>query len=68
VSVLIVRKGEIVMLLAECVECGAAVTVPDDVMQGEILACGECGVELEVTSVEPLTVEAAPMEMEDWGE
>jgi alpha-aminoadipate carrier protein LysW len=57
-----------VMLQAECVECGATVEVPDDVMQGEILTCGDCGAELEVISVEPLTVEAAPMEMEDWGE
>lgn len=56
------------MLQTECVECGAAISVPDDVMQGEILACGECGAELEVISVEPLTVEPAPMEMEDWGE
>jgi alpha-aminoadipate carrier protein LysW len=56
------------MLQAECVECGAVLDVQEDVMQGEILACGECGAELEVISVEPLTVEAAPMEMEDWGE
>jgi alpha-aminoadipate carrier protein LysW len=56
------------MLQAECVECGATIDIPDDVMQGEILACGDCGAELEVISVDPLAVEAAPMEMEDWGE
>jgi len=52
----------------ECVECGATLDVAEDVMQGEILACGDCGAELEVVSLEPLTVDLAPMEMEDWGE
>ncbi len=56
------------MLHAECVECGAELQVPDNVMQGEILACGDCGAELEVISVEPLALEPAPLEMEDWGE
>ena len=52
----------------ECVECGADLAIPADVMQGEILPCGDCGAELEIISLEPLTVELAPMEMEDWGE
>lgn len=53
---------------AECIECAAEISVPGDVMQGEILTCGDCGAELEVTALEPLTLELAPMEMEDWGE
>lgn len=52
----------------ECVECGAAVAVPGNVMQGEILVCSDCGAELEVLGVEPLTVDLAPKELEDWGE
>lgn len=52
----------------ECVECGAVIVVPDDVMQGEILPCPDCGADLEVISLEPLAVDLAPMEMEDWGE
>lgn len=55
-------------LVAECIECGAAVEVQADVMQGEILACPECGIELEVVNTTPLTLDRAPMEMEDWGE
>jgi alpha-aminoadipate carrier protein LysW len=51
-----------------CIECGAALNIPADVMMGEILPCGDCGVELEVTNLAPLTVELAPQEMEDWGE
>jgi len=56
------------MLQTECVECGAEITVPDDVMQGEILPCPDCGAELEVIALEPLTLDMAPLEMEDWGE
>lgn len=51
-----------------CIECGAELNIPADVMMGEILPCGDCGVELEVTNLSPLTVELAPQEMEDWGE
>ncbi|GIK64491.1 MAG: lysine biosynthesis protein LysW [Chloroflexota bacterium] len=52
----------------ECLECGADIRVPNNVMQGEILKCGDCGIELEVTELNPLTIDLAPMEMEDWGE
>lgn len=55
-------------MTTECVECGAALSLAGDVMQGEILTCGDCGVELEVISLDPVTVDLAPMEMEDWGE
>lgn len=53
---------------AECVECAAGIAIPEDVMQGEILTCADCGAELEVLELEPLTIDLAPMEMEDWGE
>jgi alpha-aminoadipate carrier protein LysW len=32
------------------------------------VVCPDCGVDLEVISLEPLQVELAPMEEEDWGE
>jgi len=56
------------MSALECPECGAPLTVSEDVMHGEILACPDCGTELEVVSLDPLAVDLAPMEMEDWGE
>lgn len=37
-------------------------------MEGEIVDCPDCGVELEVVKVNPLTLELAPEEEEDWGE
>ena len=38
------------------------------VVLGEIVVCSDCGVDLEVTSLNPPEVELAPMEEEDWGE
>ncbi len=35
---------------------------------GEIVLCPDCEVELEVRSVNPVTVELAPEVEEDWGE
>ena len=50
-----------------CPECDAEMTLKD-VMEGEIVVCPDCGVDLEVTSLKPVTLELAPMEEEDWGE
>jgi alpha-aminoadipate carrier protein LysW len=54
--------------VAECPECAAEVVLPDDVMEGEIVQCAECGAELEVVEVNPPLLELAPEEEEDWGE
>lgn len=54
--------------LAECPECAAEVTLPDDVMENEIVQCAECGMELEVVSLDPPSLNLAPEEEEDWGE
>ena len=53
--------------LVHCPECDAELEL-SDVMQGEIVVCSDCGVDLEVTNTNPLTLELAPMEEEDWGE
>jgi alpha-aminoadipate carrier protein LysW len=53
---------------ATCPECAADVTLADDTLQGEIIQCPECGVELEVMSLDPITLDLAPEEEEDWGE
>ena len=50
-----------------CPECGATLTLENPEL-GELLICDDCGAELEVVSVEPLKVEPAPEEAEDWGE
>lgn len=52
----------------ECLECAADLALAADVEEGEIVVCPDCGVELEVVSLAPLTVELAPEVEEDWGE
>lgn len=51
-----------------CPECDAVLTIPADVIEGEILPCADCGAELEVVSLAPLALELAPEVQEDWGE
>ena len=51
-----------------CPECEAEVTLDAGTEVGEILVCPDCGVDLEVISLEPGAVQLAPMEQEDWGE
>ena len=53
---------------AKCPECDADCSLPEDVMEGEIVPCAECGAELEVTCLDPLTLDLAPEEEEDFGE
>ncbi|HEY63045.1 MAG TPA: lysine biosynthesis protein LysW [Caldilineae bacterium] len=52
---------------AECPECAAEIEL-SDVIVGEIIECPDCGVELEVRNLDPLELDLAPQEEEDWGE
>ncbi len=52
----------------ECPECAAAVPLSPETLVGEIVTCPDCGMELEVTQVNPAVLQAAPEEEEDWGE
>ncbi|MEW5871051.1 MAG: lysine biosynthesis protein LysW [Chloroflexota bacterium] len=56
------------MTTLSCPECVAEITLDDDVEQGEIIVCPDCGVDLEVVSLDPPEIALAPMEQEDWGE
>lgn len=47
---------------------GAEVELPADVEIGELVDDPETGEELEVVSVNPPELKAAPQEEEDWGE
>ena len=51
-----------------CPECDAVITLEIGTEENEIVVCPDCGVDLEVISLAPPTVELAPMEEEDWGE
>ncbi len=51
-----------------CPECEAQIELVAGTEAGEIIVCSDCGVDLEVTSIDPAAVQLAPMEQEDWGE
>ncbi|MEM1524746.1 MAG: alpha-aminoadipate/glutamate carrier protein LysW/ArgW [Nitrososphaerales archaeon] len=55
---------------AKCLECEGEITIPDDVVEGEIVSCPDCGADFEVVEVSSGKVElkAAEMVGEDWGE
>jgi len=60
-------KG-VILVVVKCVVCDGEVQLSDDVIEGELLTCPDCGSELEVVSLAPLSVEEAPEVQEDWGE
>ena len=55
-------------MATECPVCGAAIEKASDTVLGELMECSDCGTELEVTNLDPFTVEEAPQVEEDWGE
>jgi len=60
--------GIVMSTFVNCVVCEGKVLVSDELMEGEIITCPDCGSELEVISLDPLTVAEAPEVQEDWGE
>jgi len=56
------------MNAVSCPECEAQIELDAGTEAGEIIVCPDCGVDLEVTSIDPAAVQLAPMEQEDWGE
>ena len=53
--------------MAYCPECEADIEL-EDVEKGEIVNCPDCGADLEVVGTDPVELEVAPEEEEDWGE
>jgi alpha-aminoadipate carrier protein LysW len=56
------------MNTAECPECGGTIEFKSAPVLHELVRCADCGAELEVTQLEPITLALAPTEEEDWGE
>jgi alpha-aminoadipate carrier protein LysW len=54
--------------MATCTECEAEITLAPSTEVGEIIQCPDCGLDLEVISVDPAELQPAPEEEEDWGE
>ena len=53
-----------------CVYLGASVSIPDDVISGEIIGCPECGLDYVVVDdgSGSLSIQELMIEGEDWGE
>lgn len=57
------------MSVEKCVDCEAAIQIPDDAVNGEIVTCPDCGLDLEVlVSAQGHSVKPLAIEKEDWGE
>jgi alpha-aminoadipate/glutamate carrier protein LysW len=55
-------------VIANCPECNATITFAADAVEGEIVTCPDCNVDLEVFSIHPPELSLAPEAAEDWGE
>ncbi len=51
-----------------CPVCDAEVPVASDTVVSELLVCSSCSVALEVRSLDPVVLDEAPQEEEDWGQ
>ncbi len=51
-----------------CPICDASFELEAGTEQHELIYCPDCGMELEVVSLDPPKVDVAPQEEEDWGE
>ncbi|MEK7486704.1 MAG: lysine biosynthesis protein LysW [Planctomycetota bacterium] len=54
--------------MAQCPICEAEVTLPKGTIQGELIGCPDCGSDLEVVKINPVVLQEAPQEEEDWGQ
>lgn len=61
------KKQSEVAGLGSCPTCSQPID-GDDRVEGEVLACPGCDVELEVVGLNPLRLAEAPEVEEDWGE
>lgn len=53
---------------ALCPTCDAPITLPAGAVVHELMSCSDCGTDLEILSLNPLTIDLAPEVEEDWGE
>jgi len=57
-------------MMMDCVDCGAEIEIPDDIIQGEIISCPDCGLDFVTIEGESglLSLQELTIEGEDWGE
>ena len=64
------QKKEPPNMKLKCLECDADMDIPDDLIDGEIINCSDCGMDFEANIKENQEIELriAEIEGEDWGE
>jgi len=57
-------------MTCKCSECDGEIKIPKDAVNGEIVACPDCGLEFELSieSDGKCNLKAAEVVGEDWGE
>ena len=66
----IIQKVLKKMVKCECPSCYFEFGLDDGTIEGEVIPCPDCGVDLEITKIEGAKVEVIVAELteEDWGE
>ncbi len=55
--------------MTNCPECDAAISIPDDAVEGEIVTCPDCGASIELSKTsESFELKPAQTVGEDWGQ
>ena len=58
-----------IKMMYRCNDCGADIGIPEDAEEGEIIECGDCGLDFIVKKEHGSTViQELAIEGEDWGE
>jgi len=59
-----------IMVKFECPSCYFEIELDEGTIEGEVIPCPDCGVDLEIIKIDgdSATVEIAELTDEDWGE
>jgi len=56
-------------MMYTCKDCDAVISVPDDIEEGEIIGCSDCGLDYIIKNENgSITIQELAIEGEDWGE
>ena len=56
-------------MMFNCKDCDADIDIPEDVEEGEIIGCADCGLDFIINNENgSFTIQELAIEGEDWGE
>ena len=64
------KRQLMIMVKCECPSCYFEIELDEGTIEGEVIPCPDCGVDLEITKIDgdSVTLEIAELTDEDWGE